>query len=725
MRDCIRTKKLFQTVFAGRPELSETLDLLSLERLKQDAILSCTLEPFTAQETKDYIEFRLAQAGMAGQTVFPPSAIAEIYGRSRGFAPAIHAVCEALLRAAFSARSKVCTQDVLDQLFGYPRVEQPTHIDIAPSVVAVTGIDLGHLIAPPEPEPPAILTTLLHLIFTAVPSFPPPLPLKASQILDAQPIAPRTALPAGKFVIPVNLFPIGSKQPIPLLFDAASRVPPPLPASTNEQLERLAVKVATVWPTQKFMLPALALGSGAKEAMRPGKAIAGAARIDLPVQTTSAGGFMSMPKVSRPAASAEPRSEGKLRRIRPNRVARVAPSALVSAAAIDFSSTALQPSLSKLADLAASTAILMPKGVNRLVRLSSTVKPSAGTMRRREAQAGSPPIEVSPATLHPAANFQPAGEERVSMVPLPTRPQPPVVSTEFRNAVPSAVEFAGPDTCHPNGPAGRSAASQLGESALVSLTYDLTPAHATGNVPGGASSIPSAPVLAPMQPEAKLEPAGTVWRPRVPMTPFGAAPSDPPPARVPGDIQFESPNLGKPLAPAIAGLTASPERSLREQNHRVPVACNVSPVAPPAGTLASALWSVLPSLRPMRPSSNLEPVDPRRSFSLLSTPEAGPSIEKPVSVQWKWLAAFAIPMLAGLTLYGLSPMLRNAARTVSQGWERAHQAMSRGRRLRWMKISAPAWTIGPAAEALARRGLPTLPVLCNPGHSLCIALHSG
>ena len=127
--------KLLQTVLAGRPELHSTLDALNLERLKQHAILSCHLDPFTADEAERYIEFRLAQAGLAEQTIFPPDAMSEIYLRSRGFAPAIHAICEGLLLAAFSAGSKVCTPEILDQVFGNARGEEP-------QVVAVARIDL-------------------------------------------------------------------------------------------------------------------------------------------------------------------------------------------------------------------------------------------------------------------------------------------------------------------------------------------------------------------------------------------------------------------------------------------------------------------------------------------------------------------------------------------------------------------------------------------------------
>jgi general secretion pathway protein A len=109
--------KLLQVILAGRPELHATLDALNLDRLEQHSILNCHLDPFTADETERYIEFRLAKAGLSQQTIFSPGAISEIYQRSRGFVPAIHATCEGLLLAAFSEGSKVCTPEIFDQVF--------------------------------------------------------------------------------------------------------------------------------------------------------------------------------------------------------------------------------------------------------------------------------------------------------------------------------------------------------------------------------------------------------------------------------------------------------------------------------------------------------------------------------------------------------------------------------------------------------------------------------
>ena len=152
--------KLIQTILAGRPELHTTLDALNLDRLEQHSILGCHLDPFTDEETERYIEFRLAKAGLSEQTIFPPGAISEIYQRTRGFVPAIHATCEELLWAAFSEGSKVCTPEILDQVFT-------------------------------EREPPVPKTTLLRLAFVAIQSLPPPLPVNT----NALPAPQRTALP--------------------------------------------------------------------------------------------------------------------------------------------------------------------------------------------------------------------------------------------------------------------------------------------------------------------------------------------------------------------------------------------------------------------------------------------------------------------------------------------------------------------------------------------------
>jgi general secretion pathway protein A len=202
--------KLLQTVLSGRPQLLPTLDALNLERLKQHAVLSCHLDPFTAQETQDYIEFRLAQAGLPEQTIFPPDALAEIHLRSRGFAPAIHAICEGLLLAAFSAGSKVCTPAILDQVFNRTQHEEPEIVE----AMDLRLLSVSSEPEPPEPEPPALLTALLRLTFAAIKTLPPPLPVNTSDALELLQSAARQMSPARMFALPVGDFPVGSKTPM-------------------------------------------------------------------------------------------------------------------------------------------------------------------------------------------------------------------------------------------------------------------------------------------------------------------------------------------------------------------------------------------------------------------------------------------------------------------------------------------------------------------------------
>ena len=65
-----RTGKLLQIVLSGQPELDRKLDAPNLRQLKQRLVLRCTLNPLTEIECSEYIESRLARAGLTNQTLF-------------------------------------------------------------------------------------------------------------------------------------------------------------------------------------------------------------------------------------------------------------------------------------------------------------------------------------------------------------------------------------------------------------------------------------------------------------------------------------------------------------------------------------------------------------------------------------------------------------------------------------------------------------------------------
>ena len=641
--------KLLQTVLAGRPQLLPTLDALNLERLKQHAVLSCHLDPFTAEETQNYVEFRLAQAGLPEQTIFPPDALSEIYLRSRGFAPAIHAICEGLLLAAFSARSKVCTPEILDQAFNRTHREEPEIVGV---------IDLPLLEAAsepePEPEPPALLTALLRLTFAAIKILPPPLPVNANDMLEPLRGALRLMFPARKFALRVGEFPAGSKKPIRLM-DARN-------------LSHVSGVSGLVQPqTLAIFAPAIAI-------LRPA--------------------------LSKSSALAEPRPASKLQPIRPNiranDVALDASASDVLATPIDFASVALQPANPAIESLKARAALLTPKGVNKLSRLSCTVKPNYGILAQAYAEASALDVPATFGPAHPHATFQPAGAgwRRTSMAPLPTRPEPPATVTELRNVAPTAAQFTG-SLVHPGNSAGEAcqAVAPRISNALIPLPYSVEPSPVVAGGPVGAqsNSVSVAPSLQPAHPAANLQTAGTIQLPCVPVTPFGIAPSDPPSPRINSDSQIRL-NLQNPVGPRMAtDLTAFGESNVAEQNHLLSLACNVPPSAPAVETPIKKSVNPLQSLKPHGPVSNLEPVNPRSSWLLLPSwkpaetnaavpAEPVPVAAEPVSVETRkpssfrrtWLLVLAAPILVGLTLYGLSPAGLPAA---GAGLRRVHQAV--------------------------------------------------
>ncbi len=118
-----RGGKLLQIVLAGQPEFDRKLDAPNLRQLKQRIVLRCTLEPFSAEETSDYIHTRLAKAGMTDQTIFSPDLIAEIQRRTQGIPRIINAVCDNLLLTCFAMETRIATVEMLDEVCKDMRLE--------------------------------------------------------------------------------------------------------------------------------------------------------------------------------------------------------------------------------------------------------------------------------------------------------------------------------------------------------------------------------------------------------------------------------------------------------------------------------------------------------------------------------------------------------------------------------------------------------------------------
>jgi general secretion pathway protein A len=120
-----RRGKLLQIVLAGQPELDRKMEAPEFRQLKQRIALRCVLQPFRIEETREYIQSRLARAGMKEQTLFTPEMLREIHFRTQGIPRVINAVCDNLLLTAFALESKVVTLEMLDEVAADMRLQWP------------------------------------------------------------------------------------------------------------------------------------------------------------------------------------------------------------------------------------------------------------------------------------------------------------------------------------------------------------------------------------------------------------------------------------------------------------------------------------------------------------------------------------------------------------------------------------------------------------------------
>ena len=77
-------RSLLQTFLLGQPEFRATLHSPGMQQLRQRVIASYHLGPMDAQETRAYIEHRLATVGWQGDPAFDDGAHAAIYAYSGG-----------------------------------------------------------------------------------------------------------------------------------------------------------------------------------------------------------------------------------------------------------------------------------------------------------------------------------------------------------------------------------------------------------------------------------------------------------------------------------------------------------------------------------------------------------------------------------------------------------------------------------------------------------------
>jgi general secretion pathway protein A len=128
-----RERKLLQIVLIGQPELRQVLARPEMEQLAQRVIARYHLEALSENETAQYVEHRMAIAGLNGAVPFDRRAMRRIYRHSRGVPRRINLLCDRALLGAYAKGRTRVDGGIIDaaarEVFDLPRPspsERPT-----------------------------------------------------------------------------------------------------------------------------------------------------------------------------------------------------------------------------------------------------------------------------------------------------------------------------------------------------------------------------------------------------------------------------------------------------------------------------------------------------------------------------------------------------------------------------------------------------------------------
>lgn len=110
------TAKLLQIVLAGQPELADKLASPALSQLRQRISIFNRLDPFTPEETANYLHHRLKFAGYEGPPLFTPEAMAMIAGYAEGVPRNINTLCFAALSLGCAMKSKTIEASIVKEV---------------------------------------------------------------------------------------------------------------------------------------------------------------------------------------------------------------------------------------------------------------------------------------------------------------------------------------------------------------------------------------------------------------------------------------------------------------------------------------------------------------------------------------------------------------------------------------------------------------------------------
>jgi general secretion pathway protein A len=108
-------EKLLQIILAGQTELDDLLRRPDLRQLKQRVSAHCSLRALTCSELKEYVNHRLALAGLPEQTLFTDAVLQRLHQYTKGIPRLINNLCDATLQIGFGTRTTSITLSIVEE----------------------------------------------------------------------------------------------------------------------------------------------------------------------------------------------------------------------------------------------------------------------------------------------------------------------------------------------------------------------------------------------------------------------------------------------------------------------------------------------------------------------------------------------------------------------------------------------------------------------------------
>jgi general secretion pathway protein A len=128
----------------GQPELNPLMGSERLLSLRQRVGIRFHLKPFSLEETKQYILYRLRRAGANNFNIFSEDAVAQIYQVSKGTPRLINIVCDHALLSGFSkSKAKINGQIIKECVRDLQFPGEKNQLPVAPELQDVRRIPLA------------------------------------------------------------------------------------------------------------------------------------------------------------------------------------------------------------------------------------------------------------------------------------------------------------------------------------------------------------------------------------------------------------------------------------------------------------------------------------------------------------------------------------------------------------------------------------------------------